>query len=82
MILYTLFPEEDRICKICGVREDEIHAIYFCKAHRLTRDKYRTLINLQADLSELMNPQSVTNANHLAMFLTELEDNMKDLNMT
>ena len=74
--------EEDRLCKICDVREDEIHAIYSCKAHRLIRDKYRNILNLQADFSDLMNPRSTAEAIHLATFLLEIEENMEYLDMT
>ena len=72
---------EERLCKICNAIEDEKHAIYFCRAHRLIRENYKNILNFGVDLKELLNPRSVDNANKLAMYLQEIEENMKELEM-
>ena len=73
---------ENRLCQICNVVEDEIHAIYDCKAHNLIRDKYKHMINLERrDTKKLLNPTNVNDATKLATFLNDIEENMKDLEM-
>ena len=71
-----------RLCKICGVIEDEHHAIYICNAHRLTREKFKNKIDFEHDnLTKLLNLGSVDDATYLAKFLTEIEKNMEKLDM-
>ena len=73
--------EEDRKCKVCLVVEDERHAIIHCRAHRLIRDRYKDRINFDFELCDILNPRSIAEANYLASFLNELEENMDDLKM-
>ena len=73
---------EKRLCKICKIVEDEYHAIYICSAHRLIREKYKNTLDFEANIQHLLNPTTVDDARKLAMFLSEIETNMKDLEMT
>ena len=77
------FTERDqRVCKLCKVVEDEVHAIFDCDAHRLIRDKYKDILKLQdITIQQLLNPTSVNGAKNLALFLDEIEENMKELDM-
>ena len=73
---------EHRLCQVCKVVEDESHAIFDCRAHRLIRDRYCNSLGLQSrDIKHLFNPGTVDDAKNLAAFLDEIEDNMKDLTM-
>ena len=73
---------EDRKCILCDVVEDEAHAIYDCRAHRLIRERYQHLFDgEQKELHQLLSPTSVTDANLLAVYLDEIEENMKELEM-
>ena len=73
--------EEERKCKVCLVVEDEIHAILQCKAHRLIRERYKDRLNFQAELIDILNPRTISEAIYLAKFLNELEENMEELKM-
>ena len=73
--------EDDRKCKVCLVVEDETHAIIHCRAHNLIRDRYKNRINFDSELINILNPRSIAEANYLASFLYELEENMDDLKM-
>ena len=73
---------EYRLCKICFVVEDEHHAIYTCKAHRIIREKYKNNLKLENDnIRKLLNPTTIIEATYLAMFLKEIEMNMSELDM-
>ena len=73
---------ENRLCKLCNVLEDEIHAVYDCVAHRLIRERYKDILKLERrDIKELFNPSDVDSAKSLAAFLEEIEENMEDLEM-
>ena len=72
----------NRKCKMCGVIEDEQHAIYECDAHRLIRDKFKNQLDLEhVNLPNLFNPITVSDATILAKYLTKIEKNMEDLDM-
>ena len=72
----------NRTCKICGVLENEEHAIYKCKAHRFIREKYKNKIDFEhINLEKLFNPVSVCEATKLAKFLKKIEKNMEELDM-
>ena len=72
----------ERICKICGVIEDECHAIYKCDAHRLIREKFKNKLDFEhVDLQKLLNPTSIIDASNLGKFLTKIEKNMEELDM-
>ena len=74
---------KDRLCQVCSVIEDEEHALYDCSAHRVIREKYRDSLHLERrNIKELFNPADVDLAKKLAAFLSEIEENMKDLEMT
>ena len=73
---------EDRKCILCNVLEDEVHALYKCRAHRLIREKYKHLFNEDnREIQQLLNPTSHDDTISLAVYLEEIEENMKDLEM-
>ena len=78
-----VIDRENRLCQMCNSVEDEIHAIYDCDAHRLIREKYKDALNLERrNIKELLSPTDIDLAMNLAGFLDEIEENMKDLEMT
>ena len=73
---------KDRLCLVCNVVEDEVHAIYDCKAHHTIRNTYQHIINLNnRNIKQLLNPTNTSDATKLASFLTDIERNMDDLEM-
>ena len=73
---------EDRKCVLCDVVEDEAHALFECRAHRLIRDRYKHLFDGDnKEIQQLLNPTSVADAISLAVYLEEIEENMKELEM-
>ena len=73
---------KDRLCHICDVIEDEVHAIYTCRAHNAIRETYKHIVNLNdQNIQQLLNPTNVTDAITVASFLEEIENNMGDLDM-
>ena len=74
-------PREHRTCAICEVLDDEYHALFQCKAHRLIRRKYNELLSIHNNVKEILNPKTVESATKIASYLTEIEENMKNLEM-
>ena len=72
-------PREDRKCALCGVIDDEKHALFDCKAHRLIRREFQELLCKTEGVMELLNPSSVEDATRVANYLEKIEENMKDL---
>ena len=73
---------ENRLCRLCNVMEDEIHAVFDCDAHRLIREKYKEILKLEdRNIKELFNPRDINSAKSLAAFLEEIEENMENLEM-
>ena len=72
--------KQNRLCDVCMVMGDENHAIYVCSAHRLIREKYKNILNLEdTNIRRLLNPTSIEEANNLAKFLNEIDENIKEL---
>ena len=72
-------PREDRKCALCSVLDDEQHALFNCKAHRLVRRQFHNLLSTKNRVTELLNPSSIEDATMVAEYLESIEDNMKDL---
>ena len=73
---------KDRLCLVCNVVEDEVHAIYDCKAHHTIRNTYQHIINLNnRNIKQLLNPTNTSDAVNLASFLADIENNMDVLEM-
>ena len=72
---------EDRLCKICREIENESHAIFTCKAHRWIREKNKNLFDSFKDAKTFLNPPTVDTAKKVALYLTEIEKNMKACDM-
>ena len=59
--------------------DDEQHALFNCKAHRLVRRQFHNLLSTKNRVTELLNPSSIEDATMVAEYLESIEDNMKDL---
>ena len=74
-------PREERKCSICHVMEDESHALFVCRAHEWVRFQHRETLEKYTNVTDILNPKSVEDANAVAKYLKEIEDNMVKLNM-
>ena len=64
-----------RVCKMCGVVEDEHHALFVCDAHYTVRIKFRDRIRWTS-VSDMLHPENVEDLN-----LKEIEKNMEALKL-
>ena len=74
-------PSEDRKCTICEVVEDENHALFKCKGHRLIRKRYSKMLSVHDNVNKIFNPETIESATEIGKYLLEIEDNMLELNM-
>ena len=72
---------EQRVCKQCGVLEDEHHALFVCAAHYSVRIKFRDRIRW-VSVSDMLNPSSEEDLLLIAEYLKAIEKNMEILKMT
>ena len=72
-------PREDRKCLICDEVDDEKHALFVCKAHRIIREQHRDILVTCDDVTKLLNPTTILDATRTACYLQAVEDNMKEL---
>ena len=70
-------PIESRKCVICDVLDDEYHALFECKAHRMIRTRYMELLRTHDSVKKILNPITIDSATKIAAYLLEIEDNMK-----
>ena len=71
---------EQRLCKRCGIIEDEHHALFVCYAHYNVRLKFRDRINWTS-VSDLLNPSTDDELKTVGEYLKEIEKNMDVLEM-
>ena len=71
---------DDRVYKLCGVREDEHHVIFICPAYNELRRSYRTLFGT-TNVGSFLDPKSES-ANDTAGFLLGVEGVRKKLDLT
>ena len=74
-------PREERKCTLCCVIEDESHALFVCKAHEWIRFEHRKTLEKYTNVTDILNPKSVEDANAIGKYIKEIEDNMVKLNM-
>ena len=74
-------PREERLCKMCHVVEDELHALFHCPAHTFTRLKFHSLLCQYNTVSQILTPQCSEDVVRIGMFIGEIEKNMIKLNM-
>ena len=74
-------PREERKCSICHVLEDENHALFLCRAHDWIRFQHRQTLEKYTNVTDILHPKSVEDANAIAKYLKDIEDNMAKLNM-
>ena len=74
-------PRNERLCKICSVVEDELHALFQCPAHIFIRLKFQSLLCKYNTLRLILNPQCREDVIMVGMFIGEIEKNMTKLKM-
>ena len=74
-------PREERKCSMCHVLEDENHALFLCRAHEWIRFQHRQTLEKYTNVTDILHPKSVEDANAIAKYLKDIEDNMAKLNM-
>ena len=63
---------KDRVCVLCGVLDDESHAIFVCGKFDSIRGSYVELLTRLDTVDKFLNP-SFIDKNRVASFLIELE---------
>ena len=71
---------QQRVCKMCGVLEDEQHALFVCNAHYGVRIKFRDKINWTS-VSDMLNPENEEDLITIAAYIKAIETNMDALMM-
>ena len=71
---------QQRVCKMCGVLEDEQHALFVCDAHYGVRIKFRDKINWTS-VSDMLNPENEEDLITIAAYIKAIETNMDALMM-
>ena len=74
-------PRDERLCKICPVVEDELHALFHCPAHIFIRLKFHSLLCQYNSVTLILNPQRSEDVIRIGLFIGEIEKNMIKLNM-
>ena len=69
-----------RVCKMCGVLEDEHHAVLVCHAHYGIRMKFRDKIRWTS-VSDILNPDNEEDLITIAEYIKAIEKNMDALMM-
>ena len=69
-----------RLCKMCGVVEDEHHALLVCDAHHAVRIKFRDQISWTS-VSDMLNPENENDLIVIAAYIKEIEKNMEALKL-
>ena len=73
-------PKESRFCKLCGVVEDEHHALFVCSAHHAIRLKFADRLKW-ISVADMLNPQSENDLMVVGEYLKEIENKMGVLEM-
>ena len=75
-------PRDERTCGLCDtVVEDEQHAIFICPLYQRTRVKYQRLLGKYKSVSELLNPNSLCDAEEVGNLLMDIEKIRKSLTL-
>ena len=73
-------PREARFCKQCLVVEDEQHALFTCKAHYFVRLRHNEVLS-NSSVSALLNPKSAEELKLVGLYLKDIEQNIKALDL-
>ena len=71
-----LIQRKDRLCDVCGVLDDEAHAVYECIRYNNIREKYVALLTKLDSIQKFLNPV-VEDMLRVASFLMEVEKILK-----
>ena len=66
---------------MCSVVEDAKHALFLCKAHEWIRFQHRKILEVYNEVTDILNPKTVEDADKIGRYIKEIEDNMVKLNM-
>ena len=69
-----------RLCKMCGVLEDEHHALLVCDAHHAIRIRFRDRISWTS-VSDILNPENEDKLMAVGTYIKEIENNMEVLKL-
>ena len=69
-------PRHERKCKMCNILEDEQHALFTCSAHVFLRQHYLEILSRYTPVQAILHPKTVTDANTIGKYLTDIENNM------
>ena len=69
-----------RVCKRCGVVEDESHAIYDCPIFASVRDRFQSHLQRYPTIRQVLNPTNVQDATTLGNFLLGIEKKIDQKN--
>ena len=69
-------PREQRLCVVCNVLEDEVHALFSCKVHASVRVQFKSLLNRYTSVNAILNQTTVLDATEIASFLRHIENNV------
>lgn len=68
-----MIPRNERICDVCGVLDDEYHAVFICAKFESIRVKYNDLLLRNDTIQKFLNP-SFGHKEMTAAFLIEIEN--------
>ena len=69
-----------RLCKMCGILEDEHHALLVCDAHYAIRIRFRDRIRWTS-VSDMLHPVNDEDLYAVGEYLKEIEKNMEALKL-
>ena len=72
----------ERLCCICDILEDEYHVLFVCRAHRIIRENYTSLLNKFMIAKDILNPMNIDDLKTIGSYILEIERNMESLKMT
>ena len=76
---YRGIPREERVCPICNVLEDEEHVIFNCRAYDTIRTQFADLLEENATVKDILNPQRKDDAEKVGLMLKLIEEKRNDI---
>ena len=67
-------PRQQRKCSVCDEIEDEHHVLFVCGLYNATRLKHAELFEKYKSVQEMLNPQSIKDAEDLGDALIAIEN--------
>ena len=76
---YRGIPRDERVCPICNVLEDEEHVIFNCRAYDTIRTQFADLLEENATVKDILNPQRKDDAEKVGLMLKLIEEKRNDI---